>query len=413
MTTDQSQKIGLLTAIIVGMNAMIGAGIFVSPSALASQAGPATILTFAFVGFAIWCMAQSIARVAQLFPQEGSFYTYARPWAGHVGGLLAAAFYLCGIIIGMGLLTHAAGEHLVRYIPCLSAEFLGIVCLVALTFLNLFGVSLSTLSQQILIVLTVFPLIGTMALCFTKASASNLVPFAPFGIKSIFEQTRTVAFAFFGFEATASLFSIIRDPERNLPRAITYSLLIVAGLYLCFVTSLIFAIPLSTFSEYPGPVANALVQVFPHNEWVIECIHSAILFAILGTLHSMIWASGALTLSFFKKIRAHKTQQLLVCGFINRQTTTILISGLIFGSFYLLANDLFFNFTALFLITSYVLAMITLLTIPSEWKSGQNIITITGILTAALIFYFAADNCRHYVLKKLCSTAAVVCKTIS
>jgi hypothetical protein len=127
----------------------------------------------------------------------------------------------------------------------------------------------------------------------------------------------------------------------------------------------------------------------------------------------MIWASGALTLSFFKKIRACSTQQLLVCGAINRQSTTLFIGGCIFGSFYLLSSKLFCSLTSLFLLTSYVLAMITLLTIPSEWKSGRNTITIAGIATAVLIFYFAADDCRKLAMKKLCSTAATVCKTIS
>ena len=411
MTTGPSQKIGLLTATIVGMNAMIGAGIFTTPSALA--AGPASILTFSFVAFAVWCMAQSIARVAQLFPQEGSFYAYVRPWGGHTMGLFAASCYLFGMTIAMGLLTHSAGEHLVRYLPSSSPQFLGGSCLIALTFLNLFGVSLSSISQRILIVLTLFPLLATTVLCFTKASLSNLVPFAPHGIKSIFEQTRTVAFSFFGFEAIASLFTIIRDPQKNLPRAISYSLLTVAGLYLLFVSSLNLAIPQHFFSQYPGPVANALVHVFPGKDWVIECIHISSLFAILGTLHSMIWASGALTLSFFKKVRACSTQQLLVCGALNKQTTTIFIGGCIFSSFYLLSNTLSFSLTALFLLTSYMLAMITLLTIPSEWKSGRNAITVTGMATALLIFYFAADDCRKSAMKKLCSTAATVCKTIS
>lgn len=393
MATSSSQKIGVLTATIVGMNAMIGAGIFVIPTTLAGQAGPASIITFAFVAFAVWCMAQSIARVAQLFPQEGSFYTYARQWGGHFFGLAVAACYLMGIVVAMGFLTHSAGQHLMHYAPSLSSQTLGALTLALLTCLNMFNVSLSALGQQILIVLTVFPLVATTAICLTKASLTNLVPFAPHGIKSVLAQTKEVAFAFFGFEAIASLFTIIRNPEKNLPRAITYSLLLVAGLYLLFVLSLILAIPSCVFSEYPGPISNALSHIFPHNEWIIEGIHLSSLFAILGTLHSMIWASGALFLSFIKKIRCCPTQQLLVCGIVNHQTATLCIGLAIFVSFSVLTNDLFCSLTALFLITSYVCAMITLLTLPSEWKSGQNIITLTGIATALLIFYFAADKC--------------------
>jgi|GEM_PF-346671 len=412
MTTGPSQKIGLFTATIVGMNAMIGAGIFVIPSTLAGQAGPASILSFAFVAAAVWCMAQSLARVAQLYPHEGSFYAYVRPWGGHIMGLCAAACYLVGIVIAMGLLTHSAGDHLARYFPSFSSSFLGGICLAVLIFLNLFGVSLSVLGQHILIFLTLFPLLATTVLCFTKASFSNLIPFAPYGVRTIFEQTRTVAFSFFGFESIASLFTIIRDPQKNLPHAISYSLLIVAGLYLLFVASLLLAIPLPLFYEYPGPVANALIHIFPGKEWIIEGIHISSLFAILGTLHSLIWASGELMLSFFKKIRACATQHLLVRGIINRTSSTLFLGGCVFASFHLLSNDLFFNLTALFLISSYVFAMITLLTLPEEWKSGRNFITMTGIVTAALIFYFAANNCCLHAARKLCAQVTAVCERI-
>lgn len=411
MATSPSEKIGVWLATIIGMNAMIGAGIFVIPTTLVGQAGPASILTFLFVACAIWCMAQSISRVAQLFPQEGSFYTYARQWGGHAIGLATAACYLIGIIIAMGLLTHSAGQHLIRYIPTLQSETLGIISLALLTGLNMFNLSLSTAAQQVLIIFTVFPLLATTAICFTKASFSNLTPFMPYGIKTVFTQTKTVAFSFFGFEAIASLFAIIKNPERNLPKAITYSLLLVASLYLIFIVALVMAVPLSFFELYPGPVANALSYVFPENEMIVECIHIASLFAILGTLHSMIWASGALFLSFIKKIRLCSTQQMLVCGLVSHKTTTLCIGVAIFLSFSLLTSDLFCSLTALFLIAAYISAMIPLLRINSEWKSGQNIITLTGIAAAVLIFYFAAESCIQISSLKKGSQTGYVCDT--
>ncbi len=401
MTTGSSQKIGVWTATIIGMNAMIGAGILTAPSSLAGNIGPACIATYGFVALAIWCMAQSIARVAQLFPQEGSFYIYAKQWGGHVVGLLTVACYMLGLIVAMGLLTHQAGLYLAHYIPQSNPTTLGGICIIALTLLNMFGVSLSTAGQQILIVLTVFPLIATTILCFSKASFSNFIPFAPHGVTSIFQETRRVAFSFFGFEAVASLFAIIRDPQKNLPRAITYSLIAVAALYLLFVTSLIGAIPLSLFKEFPGPISDALSQVFPTQKWIIEGIHLSCLFALLGTVHSMIWASGMLFLSFIKKMRSCTTQKLLTSGIVNQDSCTLFIGAAIFISFVSLTSDLFFNFTAMFLLIAYTCAMITLLTLRSEWKSGQNIITLAGIGTACLMFYFALDNCRQFSKEKL------------
>lgn len=396
MSAASSDKIGVLTATIVGMNAMIGAGIFAIPSALAGKVGPAGILTFGLVALSVWFIAQSLARVAQLYPQEGSFYTYAKQWGGHKVGLLASGCYLAGLLIAMGMLSHAAGEHLIRYIPNTSAHTAGLVTLIALTLLNVVGVSLSSLGQQILIILTVFPLIGTTLICLTKANTANLIPFAPHGLKNIFQGTRVVAFAFFGFEATASLFSIIRDPQKNLPKAITYSLTAVACLYLLFVTSLILAVPLHLFAEYPGPVSGPLEHIFPNNPWLLELIHISSISAILGTLHSMIWSSGALLLSFIKKLRNNSSRQLIAFGVINQTVCTVLIGLAIFTSFSLLTNELFFNFTAMFLAMAYILSMATLLTLKPEWKSGQNVITIAGILTASLLFYFAAENCFIY-----------------
>lgn len=389
MSTSNSEKIGVSTATIVGMNAMIGAGIFTIPSVLAGEVGPAGIISFAFMAVSVWFMAQSFARVAQLYPQEGSFYTYARQWGGHLTGLFANVCYLFGLLIAMGLLTHSAGEHLVRYIPSMSAHMLGIGTLFTLTGLNIMGVSLSTVGQQILIACTVFPLVVTTIMCLTKANITNFTPFMPKGVVSIFQATRVVAFAFFGFESSASLFNIIKNPEKNLPRALTYSLILVAGLYLVFVTSLIAAVPLGLFKQYPGPASGPLSIIFPNNSYLIECIHIASISAILGTLHSMIWSSGALFFSFTKKLRSKFAQLLVAHGIINHRTATLCMGLAIFTSYNIFTNEMFFNFTAMFLLVAYSLSMITLLTIPAEWKSGQNYITLAGLGTALIVFSFA------------------------
>ena len=135
MSSSSAQsKISLLTATIVGMNAMIGAGIFAVPAALASNVGPAGILTFAFVIVAVWLMGSSIARLAQLFPQEGSFYIYAKQWGGHLVGLIAAGAYLIGLLIAMGLLAQVAGGYLHDYFPVFSAFSWGVTILIVLPY---------------------------------------------------------------------------------------------------------------------------------------------------------------------------------------------------------------------------------------------------------------------------------------
>ena len=81
-------------------------------------------------------------------------------------------------------------------------------------------------------------------------------------------------------------------------------------------------------------------------------------------------------------------------GTIIGQRLAVLIVGFcIFLSFVLFKNiDLFFNLTAIFIIIAYSLSIFTLLTIREEWKGGKNLITIGGLITAGIIFYFAVEG---------------------
>ncbi|MEX0939816.1 MAG: APC family permease [Candidatus Babeliales bacterium] len=388
-STAEKHKIGLAIATIVGMNAMIGSGVFAVPSALASNVGPAGILTYAFVIVAVWCMGTSIARLAKLYPEEGSFYTYSKQWGGHFLGLLSAGSYLIGLFIAMGLLSQTAGLYLHKYLSFFSPYTWGMLTLFTLTFLNTLGVVLSEAGQMVLICTTVFPLLATIILCLTKADFSHLQPFMPYGVISIFSAAKAVIFGFFGFECAASLFTVVKNPEKNVSRALTLAIVLVSILYLLFVASLILAVPLHYLS-LQMPLSEILETIFPHNKWLIFGIHVSILSAIIGTIHSMIWSSSALLISYLRKFKTLFIQQLFEKNLMNQKNAVLFVGVCILISFLTLKNiDLFFSFTALFIIFAFATSMITLLTLKKEWQSKENIKTVIGLITAGVIFCFA------------------------
>jgi basic amino acid/polyamine antiporter, APA family len=392
-TNAQAPKIGLAVATIVGMNAMIGSGIFSIPAALASNVGPAGILTFAFVIISVWCMGSSIARLAQLYPQEGSFYIYTKQWAGHVGGLISAGSYLIGLIIAMGLLGKVAGAYLHTPLPFLSAFQWGIITIITFTILNMIGVVLSEAGQMILICTTVFPLIATILLCFSKADFANLIPFMPYGFINVFAATKAVIFAFFGFECAASLYNVVENPKKNVSKALTLTITLVGTLYMLFVVSLILAVPLRYFiSEAPLP--DILHKIFPENRWIITTIHLSILSAVLGTIHSMLWSSSALLLSYLKQFKNKTINQLIQKETLNQRMAVAIIGLCILTTFLTLKDfNLFISATAFFIVFAYATSIITLLTLKEEWKSTVEITkTIVGLLTAGVIFYFALEG---------------------
>lgn len=396
---SSSQKIGLTTAIVVGMNAMIGSGIFTIPSMLASQAGPAGILTTVLVGIMAWSLALSIAKVAEHFPEEGSFYNYSKQWGGHFIGMLASAFYLIGLCIGMGLLTKKAGLHMQHNFIDYNATILGSVTLLGLIVLNLFGAVLSEIGQYILIILTVFPLVATSILCLTRANINNLSPFAPFGITSIFSASRFVIFGFLGFESAASLYSIVENPKKNVPKAISYSLLIVAITYIIFAGSIILAIPRAELIQAQG-FTSALLKMFPKQAWLINMISIAVFCAIIGTIHSMIWGAGRLLLSLAKVAKGKFVKNLVSKNIINEKTSVLFIGLCIFCTFLLLDNeDLFFSLTSIFIVLAFLLSIITILKIKHLVGKKDLIIGLIGLFAAVLIVYFAFCNITTNLIK--------------
>ncbi|MGB8367428.1 MAG: amino acid permease [Candidatus Babeliales bacterium] len=394
MANQSTTKIGLATATIIGMNAMIGTGIFTAPAAMASHVGPAGILAYIFVVISVWFIALSLSRVASLFPQEGSYYTYAKQWGGHVIGSIAGWAYMIGLLIAMGLLSQAAGDYLHQLLPMFSSYTLGLTALVTLILLNMFGVVLSEVGQYVLIVCTLFPLLTTTVMCLLNANIQNLFPFAPFGFVNILKATRIVIFGFFGFECAASLFNIVSNPQRNVPRAVTYSIILVGLIYTLFIASLILSVPLGHFTDSNVPLPAILSIVFPQNPWMILIIHLSILSAIIGTIHSMIWSSSSLLLSLTKTIK--NPIKNLITGYNTEKQQRIavgIVGFSIFASFSAIKNmNLFFSLTAICLVTANLLAMTTLLTIKEEWTSKRNILTILGVATSLIILFFAIEG---------------------
>jgi len=398
---SHSHKIGVSTATIVGVNAMIGAGIFTAPAILAtSNVGPAAILTYLFVIISVWFIAQSMAKVASKFPEEGSFYTYTKQWGGHTLGIIAGASYLLGILTAMGLLTQIAGSYLNYLFPSISATILGAIALIVIVILNMMGAALAQLGQRILILCTVFPILATIIMCLFHFDSTLLTKFMPQGIGSVFKAARLVIFGFFGFECAASLFSIVKNPKKNVPRALTYSILIVGTLYILFIGSIIASTPLSLFTSAKVPLAEVLAQVFPGHKWLMIIIHLSMLSAILGTIHSIIWSTSNLIISLCKKLKSKTAQHMLASGLINKKTAVVISGLLTFISFATINNlDLFFYFSAVFIVFSYITSITTLLFDKEEWKSKQNIKTIIGIATSLVIFGFALEGIIKEVIK--------------
>src|SRR3990167_953457 len=377
---NSSQKITLPMAIVIGTKAIVGVGLFTAPSKLQVTAGPAGIITYILVSISALFMALAIARVAQLYPEKGAFYSYAKALGGHSWGVIATLSYMIGLIIALGLLAFvAAGIYIHAYIPSISPIVLSVSLISLVIMVHLSGSNIARTGQKILFALTYIPIILVSVLCLLKADTSNLAPFMPNGWTSIFTAVPIVIFGFFGFEAIPSLFADIENPERNVPKAIVWTMLLVGLTYIVFAGSIFIGIPRYLFVNPQTPLSTVLLPLYPNLGWLVAFIDWAIIIAITGVLHAMTWSLSSLAIN---------TSQYIVNKTFSKKAALLMIGGLAIASCLIFQKSfgLMFDITALFIVFAYATAIAVLLFGPRGRSLYQIILAVLGLSTAALIF---------------------------
>lgn len=400
MSQAIGEKIDLKTAVIIGINTIVGAGIFSTTSLLGSKIGPAGIITFLLACIAVWFIAQSFARVAYLYPQEGSVYNYTKQWAGHRFATFTAFSYITGTLVAMGLLVKIASQYLHDLIPTISANIWSLVIITILTVLNIAGAKLSQIGQYILVIATMYPLVITTILCALNINLANLTPFMPGGFSSVISGTKVAIFGFFGFEGIASLFRIMNNPQESVPKALRLTLISVNIIYLVFIGSILLGIPQHIFVNNPNiSIPQALLLIYPEHSYLVQSIGVSIIFSIIATVHAVIWTGSEFLLSITKSIQNKTIHNLVQKDYVNQKTMVLLSVSIITLACMLIRNlSLFFSLADIFILFAYISSISALLFIKEEWKSGQNYATILGLMCAITIFAIALQTLLVHAL---------------
>lgn len=385
MNKSLNGKLGLTSAIILCMNAMIGAGIFATPAILANSAGPAGILAYFFVVIAVLFLALSLAQLAREYPEEGSFYLYAKQWSGKMGGLLASGSYILGISIALGALIQIASSYLTVLIPSLSSAYSTAILIFGIYSLNIFGPKIVQAGQTFFISCTLFSIISTIILCLCNAKISNLTPFAPYGMTPVFRQISTAIFSFFGFEAITALYKKVDHPGKNIPKAVILSLSFVALLYLTFVGSILLAIPSTVFRSSTTTLSQAILEMYPQFSWLAKLLAISIFTALCGVLQSLLYAISNLTQIFVKNLNSRITNPIVRSHYSFEIILTIMTGLITLISFSTNQLGIFFNLASIFVILAFILSIITLV-LRNKSSKKSKVIPVLGLITGTLIF---------------------------
>lgn len=275
--------LGVRDLVSLGIAAIVGAGIFSTIGLASFNGGPAVSLLFVFTAIACVFTALSYAQFASTVPVSGSAYTYAYVAFGElfawiIGWALILEYAVSNMVVAIswskyfvsmlegfgivipGYLTIDPGSAADAFQKLQStgmeslsaAEKLGAIAyqtaptiggfhlildlpaglITALvTSLVYIGIKESRTASNIMVVLKIGVVLLVIFAGAFYVKPENWTPFAPNGVKGVLSGVAAVFFAFIGFDSISTTAEECRDPQRDMPKAMIYCLMICTVLY--------------------------------------------------------------------------------------------------------------------------------------------------------------------------------------
>ncbi|MCK5800566.1 MAG: amino acid permease [Deltaproteobacteria bacterium] len=234
--TAGGRKLSLFDLLCLGVNAIVGSGIYLLPGKLAALLGPASILAFLVTGLLSTLIALSFAEVSGRFDRSGGPYVYAREAFGAPVGYLVgwtcwAAAVMSWAAVTRGLLFQLASIHPFFTSPGVPPT-LAATSIILLTTINILGVKPGAITTDILTVAKLLPLGLLLVIGLASLSSTRLIPFAPQGYQGLSQASFIAFFAFQGFEVVPVPAGDSTNPTRDAPLAVLISVGVATLLYM-------------------------------------------------------------------------------------------------------------------------------------------------------------------------------------
>ena len=280
----ETGKFGFWSIVLLGINGIIGTGIFLLPNKAYSIIGSASLGVLLFDAVIAGCIALCFAEAASLFTRNGGPYLYAKHalgdfWAFEVGVLKWIVTVIAWAAMAVGFAT-ALGAA----VPALSGDFakdvISFILIVGLTIVNIFGVNVSKFVNNLITISKLVPLALFIAIGIFFINGANFTPVFPQDIYvdgSFAQAAVLLFFAYTGFEVIAIAAEDMKNPKKNLPRAIIMCMLLVSVLYMAILAVSIGVLG-TDLANTKAPVQDAFnVIVGPIGMYIV----------LVGTLISM------------------------------------------------------------------------------------------------------------------------------
>jgi len=272
------RALGALDLTLLGIGAIVGAGIFVLTGVAAQRdAGPAIVVSFVVSGFACAMAALCYAEMAAMIPVAGSAYSYSYVTMGElvawiigwdlvleyaVGAATVASGwsgYLATLLKGLGIVLPPAWTHAPFSTPGAIMNLPALIIVLLISYVLYIGISESARFNSIIVGVKLVVIASVIVVGAFFIKPENWSPFAPMGWSGVMRGAGVIFFAYIGFDAVSTAAEEVVEPNRDLPRGILGSLFVCTLLYILVAGVLTGMVPAKSI-DVTAPLASAFLQ---------------------------------------------------------------------------------------------------------------------------------------------------------
>jgi amino acid transporter len=283
------------TNLIVGI--IVGAGIFVAAPVVARGIGSGVgVLAIWFVGGLLsFCGAVGYAELATTYPEQGGDYVYLTKaygrWAGFLFGWLQTLVVRPGDIAVMAFVFATYAENLVGH-QWIGKPVLAAAAVAVLTAVNVAGVRSGVRTQNVLTVAKVIgvSLVIVVAVLGPGAEAAPVEELTPEQPVPLAIALVLVLFSFGGWNETAFVAAEVREPRRNIVRAMVLGMAVVTVIYLAVNASFLHVLGFHGLASSEAVAAETVASVFP--EAAASMVSALICLCALGAVNGLVFAGA-------------------------------------------------------------------------------------------------------------------------
>jgi len=252
-----ARRLGLSDAVVIGLAAMMGAGVFAAIGPAARVAGSGLLIGLAIAGVVAYCNATSSAQLAAISPESGGTYVFGRQRLGDFWGFIAGWGFIVGKVASCAAMALTFGS----YVSDRWGRWLAVGAVVALTSVNYHGVRKTIALTRVIVGVVLAALLAVVVACLGggEASMDNLGSLSGSGgWHAILQSAGLLFFAFAGYARISTLGEEVENPARTIPLAVPIALGVTLLVYVAVFGSALLAVGPVALGASQSPLAVAV-----------------------------------------------------------------------------------------------------------------------------------------------------------